>query len=355
MDSIKTLIVVAVLAGVSYAVYVSLNRNPDLRANLTPAPEYDGTNAGQSAEPTPTRQPQVSIPASSSMDEQNVSTAGYSLTVPGSDEAESPTNNPLSSPTAIGALSDPTTGTPTDTTPGQYRPYEDFMRDIRAKLDNGELATAHAELSDLYKNSRLTPQQLKEVTDLLLQLAGTVIYSNRHLLEAPYTVQPGETIEQIAERYNVPSQLLSRVNLIRDGEQPRPGTQLKVFRGPFSAVVDLHRYELVLMLNGLYAGRINIGIGANFPTQKIPGPLTVRGKIPNPAYDGQDTFIAAGEPDNPFGTMLLDLGLGVALHGTNDPAGIGRREGRGMIRVSNSDMEDLARILSVGSEVLIMQ
>ena len=43
---------------------------------------------------------------------------------------------------------------------------------------------------------------------LLDQMAGVAIYSRQHLPEPPYQVQPGDTLERIAEALNVPALLL---------------------------------------------------------------------------------------------------------------------------------------------------
>jgi hypothetical protein len=337
MDSLKTLIVVAVLGGVSYAVYVSLNRTPDPRANLEDAPAFSA--------------PTVSIdaPANGQLAAAPVaSQAGYQAP---------PTSNAGGLPDYRSPAANPSGGTAHQAGTNQAgtnqagAEIESFMRTIRAKLDEGKLAEAHLLLSSLYADPRLSPQQSQAVNNLLSQLAGTVIYSQQHLLEPAYTVQPGDTIERIAAGYNIPPRLLSRINLIPDGEQPPPGKELKVLRGPFNALVYLERYELVLVLDDRYAGRMSIGIGGDHV--RLEGDYEVQAKTANPAYRGRDISIAAGDPNNPLGELLLDLGNQIGLHGTNDPNSLGRFGGRGSIRLKNEDMEDLFRILSVGSRVSI--
>ena len=69
MDSLKTLIVVAVLGAVSYAVYVSLNRNTDHRADLPVAPAWNGGNPGQAAAPLAGQTPKVNIPSPATLGE----------------------------------------------------------------------------------------------------------------------------------------------------------------------------------------------------------------------------------------------------------------------------------------------
>ncbi len=56
------------------------------------------------------------------------------------------------------------------------------------------------------------PTDTQKVETLLSQLAGTVVYSTEHQLEPARVVKPGETLETIAKEYNVPWQLLAKIN-----------------------------------------------------------------------------------------------------------------------------------------------
>jgi len=225
------------------------------------------------------------------------------------------------------------------------------MASVDQKLAAGELAEAHLALSGLYGNPKLPVEMSHRVIDLLDQLAGTVIYSREHYLEDPYTVQPGDSIETIAAKYDVPPEVLARINGVGGPEDLQPGQQLKVIRGPFSAVVDLENYELTLMLGRRYAGRFPIGVGED--QVRLEGTYTVQSKVPNPPYNGPDGMIPAGDANNPLGELYIDLGHYVGIHGTNNPAELHRTAGRGTIRLAERDIDDLYGMLSVGSEVVI--
>ena len=75
---------------------------------------------------------------------------------------------------------------------------------------------AHYQLSRWYDDPNLNPQEQQHLNELLDQLAGTVIYSTQNLMEPACEVQQGETLERIAQRYNVPWQLLAKINGIDD-------------------------------------------------------------------------------------------------------------------------------------------
>jgi len=231
--------------------------------------------------------------------------------------------------------------------------FEDLMKTVDQKLAAGELAEAHLALSSLYGNPNLPVEMSHQVIALLDQLAGTVIYSREHYLEDPYTVQPGDTMETIARNYDVPPQVLRRINGIRGPEDLQPGRQLKVIRGPFRAVVDLEKYELTLMLGRRYAGRFPIGVGEDHV--RLEGTYTVQNKVTNPPYDGPEGTIPADDPNNPLGEFYIDLGNYVGIHGTNDSRDLHRTAGRGAIRLADRDIDDLYGILSVGSQVVVRQ
>jgi len=222
------------------------------------------------------------------------------------------------------------------------------MEEAHRRLAKGGIAEVHLALSRLYGNADLTPEESRQLADLLDQLAGTVIYSRQHILEPAYTVKPGETLQQIAQGYNVPWQLLAKINGIRQPDPLQPGKQLKVFHGPFEAVVYLDRYELVLTLGGRYAGRFPIGIGRDFA--KLEGSYTVKRKLKDPPYYGPDRTLEPGDPSNPLGKFWLELGDRMGIHGTNDVKNLRRADGRGSICLGPRDIEDVYDILAADSQ-----
>lgn len=236
--------------------------------------------------------------------------------------------------------------------------YAGLMQSVQSLLAAGRLADAHLELSEWYGDHRLSTEQEARITDLLDRLAGTVIYSREHLLERPYEVQPGDSLEKISELFEVPPQLLANINGIRDPRDVMPGRQLKVVKGPFNACVCLSKYHLVLYLGNRYAGRFPIGIGSDAPAGE--GEYVVQRKLTNPIYYGRPVT-DKDDPNNPLGEYALDLGGGILIHGTNNPASIGRTEDRGCIRLGERDIQDVSNILvargdrTAGSKVKVLR
>lgn len=232
--------------------------------------------------------------------------------------------------------------------------FRAIMETIRQRLDEGKLDEGLQTLTQLYEMPSLPEQQRIEVADLMGQVAGTVIYSKQSIVHAPHRVEPGESLEMIAARYQLTPELLMKINGLPDRSAVRPGDMLKVLPGPFSAVVSMERRELVLYLGGMYAGRFPIGIGRDQP--RLEGVYGVRDKVRMPAYFGPDQVnIPPGDPRNPLGRAALDLGNGVALHGCDSPSAVGRDDNRGTICLGDRDLADLFDILTIGSKVTIQR
>lgn len=208
---------------------------------------------------------------------------------------------------------------------------------------------ALATLSIFYNVRNLSGEQRSELLSRLDPLAREVIYSRRHLLEQAHRVGQNETLIEIAQRYDVPWQLLANINQVKDPITILPGTELKVVRGPFRAEINLSMKELTLFLGDLYAGRFSIGIGTDPPPR--PGTFTVQDKqTSHTYYNTSGTPIPAGSPANPYGNAWIDLGGQLCIHGS--PSTTSPTE-KGCISLAADYADDLYGILSQGSSVTI--
>jgi LysM repeat protein len=231
---------------------------------------------------------------------------------------------------------------------------------IQAALNRRDLKQAHQLLSKWHGSESLTPSDSERVETLLSQLAGTVIYSTEHQLEPARIVKQGETLEAIAKEYNVPWELLAKINGVQSPNVLLPGQQLKVVRGPFSAVVNINRNEMALMLGDRYAGKFAAGSQAG---QEPPaGDWVVQQKLHYESRNG--AAVARGVHalllQDAKSTTALPIVIGtepatqvVRTGTTGAPTDTSRTPPQYFVKVSQSDVDEIADILSVGSHVTI--
>ena len=239
---------------------------------------------------------------------------------------------------------------PTAKPSDRFSAFESALESATTKIKQGNWHDALWTLSLFYNSPDLTREQDQKLLDWLDQLAARVIYSTEHLVEPAYTVQRGASLVDIAQRHNVPWQLLANINGVENPQFLVPGTKLKVVRGPFHAEVNLNRNELTLFVNKLYAGRFDISSGSD--PAPVPGEYQVNDKQSGRTYyAGDGRTIPAGDPANPFGQVWLDLGRDICIHGS--PQSGPTSTGLGCISLSPRDATDVFGILSRGSRVTI--
>ena len=217
------------------------------------------------------------------------------------------------------------------------------------------LVQSLAELSQRYWRQ---PSQRPAIQSQLDAVAEAVFFRpERHLLP-PHTVQAGERLGPIAQRYGVSWGYLARLNRTAP-ERLRVGQRLKVHRGPFAAIVERDRFRVTVHSSGYYVASFPVAIGRAGKTPA--GRFTVREKVRNPAWHGPDETIAADDPANPLGEHWIGLqaaaGMpavsGLGMHGTINPASIGTAASGGCLRLHPTDVGELFDLLTPGSVVEI--
>jgi len=221
----------------------------------------------------------------------------------------------------------------------------------KQQVEQGDLRAGLLTLSQYHGNNQINLDYQRQLLEILDYLAGEVIYSQKHLVEPPYSVQANDSLEMIAHQYRVPARLLQNINGIQDATLLTPGSELKVVKGPFRARVDLSDKEVTLFVGQLYAGRFACQVGADpYPE---PGQYTVLAKQQGRSYYvGDGSVIPGGDPRNPYGHIWLDLGNQVCLHASAQSEEVATSQ-LGCIRMNQADSSNVYGILSAGSQVLI--
>jgi lipoprotein-anchoring transpeptidase ErfK/SrfK len=132
---------------------------------------------------------------------------------------------------------------------------------------------------------------------------------------------------------------------------------------PGTIVVKTHERRLYYVLDDGYALRFPVGVGK--AGWRWSGRATIEGKYVKPAWrappaltrgGGWGPVIPGGSPKNPMGVAALTMRGGeYAIHGTNNPASVGRFSSHGCIRMYNSDIRRLYQMVDVGTPVIVQQ
>ena len=127
-------------------------------------------------------------------------------------------------------------------------------------------------------------------------------------------------------------------------------------------IIDTPRKFLFLVLPGGRAVRYGVGVGR--PGFEWAGVKSVTRKAEWPGWTPPPEMLLRrpdlpdhmdGGPENPLGARALYLGSSMyRIHGTNEPATIGRNVSSGCIRMMNEDVIDLYDRVRVGAKVMVM-
>ncbi|CAM3760916.1 L,D-transpeptidase family protein [Mesobacillus thioparans] len=161
-----------------------------------------------------------------------------------------------------------------------------------------------------------------------------------------HIVKRGETLAVIAANYRRPlGQILSGNPGITNPAIIYPGQRIFIpglpdpASIPYSISVSLSGKRLSLSRSGSLVKTYPVGIGKML-TQTPVGEFVIVNREPNPG--------------GPYGVMWLSLSkLGYGIHGTNNPASIGKSVSKGCIRMHNKDVLELARQVPNGTKVII--
>ncbi|MGE5588969.1 MAG: L,D-transpeptidase family protein [Clostridia bacterium] len=131
------------------------------------------------------------------------------------------------------------------------------------------------------------------------------------------------------------------------GDTDRGATQ-----GDYRIVINIPAYRLSLFRGDWLVKEYPIAVGKAVSPSRT-GVCIIVHKAKNPTWfppDGRPP-VPPG-PDNPIGSRWMGLSWpGYGIHGTNDPASIGKAVSLGCIRMRDEDARELYDILPVGTQV----
>ncbi|WP_078434536.1 L,D-transpeptidase family protein [Metabacillus halosaccharovorans] len=160
-----------------------------------------------------------------------------------------------------------------------------------------------------------------------------------------HTVQRGESLAVIAANYRTSIQQLIAVNRITNPNLLFIGQKITIpglpdpNSIPYSIVISISLKRLTLLMNGQVMKQYPIAVGKMVTATPV-GDFVIVNREPNPG--------------GPFGVMWLSLSkIHYGIHGTNNPASIGKAVSLGCIRMYNEDVVELASHVPNGTKVSI--
>jgi lipoprotein-anchoring transpeptidase ErfK/SrfK len=174
--------------------------------------------------------------------------------------------------------------------------------------------------------------------------------------------------ELLAERYHMDIDLLRAMNPDVDWESVNAGDPVLVVRaGPAKLDRTVDRIVISKSENALraYSGDTLVArYPATVGSSEMPSPsgeMTVRAVAPEATYTfnpdtndwgGDEALQIAAGPNNPVGGVWIDLSKDTyGIHGTPDPALIGKTASHGCVRLTNWDARELADAVETGAAV----
>ncbi len=219
-------------------------------------------------------------------------------------------------------------------------------------IQDGKIVAARTKLNEALRMP-LTNIQRETIKDKLSELSQIWLFSDKVApgdnLCSYYKVKPGDLMSTIGKEYNVPWELLLKLNGILRPENLRAGERIKVVKGPFNAIIYKDTFTMDLYLQQTYVKSYRVGIGMIGKETPTGTWIVKNDKLISPNWTDQETgkVFDATDPDYPLGKRWIGIkGIsgnavgkrGFALHGTKEPDSIGTRCSRGCVRLMNKDI-----------------
>lgn len=339
---------------------------------LVPPPSGSGPS-------TPANAPAV-VPNVNPAGENKRSPNAPAPVTPGSGPQPS-TGQPLPSEGAAGAG----VPNPEDSTPGNVRAMVDEAS--RALAANKPLE-ARTLLNKALLDSRLPSEERKALRSQIAAVNESLIFSPAVAKGDPltdvYAIGSGDSLVTLTRKQGLPVdwRFIQRINKITNPSSLRIGQKVKVIRQPFHAVVHKSDYRMDLYMgdplppggaggagNSLgrevgpdgqdpswtYVRSFSVGLGESNGTPEGAFVIRPKSKLTNPRWVNprNGEVFEADNPKNPIGEYWLGLDgvddstrkfTGYGIHGTIDPASIGKSMSMGCVRMS---AEDIALVYEV--------
>lgn len=220
---------------------------------------------------------------------------------------------------------------------------------LQAKGELQDAKSVYQKLVNDFPNSSEVMNWQKKIDDINIKLLFSPVITSK---STTYEIKPGDTLTKIAQRFKTTTDLIKRSNNLK-GDIINPGKRIKIWRAPFSILVDKSQNILILKSDEEIIKTYTVSTGKNNSTPV--GNFKITSKLMNPTWFKTGAVIPSGSPENVLGTRWLGLDKpSYGIHGTIEPNDLGKQVTQGCVRMSNAEVEELYTIVPIGTEVVIV-
>ncbi len=213
-------------------------------------------------------------------------------------------------------------------------------------------------------------EEAEQAQEMLTKAEGVVDEAERQRLEGKlaellkpvrpdrtYTIRRGDNLTTIAKRFDTRPEILRLANSLKS-DLIRVGDQLTVSFSYPRVLISKGELKLYLFFQEKAVKRYPVGIGKENLTPA--GSFRISDRIQNPRWYSEEGVIPFGDPRNILGTRWLTLSqngrhTGLGIHGTTEPETVPGRYSQGCVRMLNRDVEELCKLVPVGTLVEIKE
>jgi len=195
--------------------------------------------------------------------------------------------------------------------------------------------------------------EMEDVQKRLEKVNLDIIFSG---IETPqtviHTVEKGDSLSKIGKKYNCTVALIKRSNNLKS-DVIRIGQRLRIWKEPFQVLVDKSQNKLILKSGGEVVKVYTVATGKDNSTPV--GTFVIETKLVDPVWFKSGAIIPPDSAQNELGARWMGFDIqGYGIHGTIHPESLGQQATAGCVRMHNDDVIELYDLLTVNTEVTIV-
>jgi len=225
-----------------------------------------------------------------------------------------------------------------------------------------ELASSYENKNDIVKARDIyqlilkryqNVENISDVQDKMGKLNIAILFSktitNKDVF---YEVEPGNTLMSIAKKFGTTVDLVKIANSLKS-DNIKARAKLKISKAKYKILIDKSQNILTLLSDDDIVKVYRVSTGENNCTPI--GNFKIVNKIIDPVWYTEKAMVPAESPDNVLGSRWMGFNLpGYGIHGTVSPEKIGEHATKGCVRMINAEVEELYKIIPIGTEVTIV-